>query len=54
MVLASALSHLDIDFVDGVLGETIPYNAIPTSPDHPRLWDPSLGSWRGHMNAIQQ
>lgn len=54
MVLQAALSDLSFEFVDGVLGSHVPDNAIPTSPNHGRMGDPSIGSWRGHMNAIQE
>ncbi|KAK7705215.1 hypothetical protein SLS64_008051 [Diaporthe eres] len=54
MVLGAALSDIDIKFVDGVLGQDVPDKAIPMSPDHERLPDPSIGSWRAHINAIQE
>lgn len=54
MVLAAALSNVDIEFIDGVSGEDVPDKAVLTSPDHERLPNPSIGSWRAHMNAIQE
>ena len=54
MVLAAALSDIDIEFVDGVLGQDVPDKAVPMSPSHSRLQDPSIGSWRAHINAIQE
>ncbi|KAI1880576.1 hypothetical protein JX265_000816 [Neoarthrinium moseri] len=54
MVLAAALSGLEIEFIDGVVGSAVPDKAIPTRPGQGRLPDPSVGSWRGHMNAIQE
>ncbi|CAN8096967.1 unnamed protein product [Discula destructiva] len=54
MTLQAALSGLHINFIDGVLGKDVPDKAIPTSPHHGRMGDPSIGSWRGHMNAIQE
>jgi len=54
MTLQAALSNLHINFIDGVLGKDVPDNAIPTSPGHGRMGDASIGSWRGHMNAIQE
>lgn len=54
MTLQAALSNLHINFIDGVLGKDVPDSAIPTSPGHGRMGDPSIGSWRGHMNAIQE
>lgn len=54
MVLQAALSDLDIQFIDGVRGEDIPDSAIPSSRGHERLPPGSVGSWRGHMNAIRE
>ncbi|KAI5863208.1 glycosyltransferase family 25 protein [Durotheca rogersii] len=54
IVLGAALSDLEIEFVDGVDGKLVPDKALPTSPDHDRLPDAVIGSWRGHMNAIQE
>lgn len=54
ITLQASLSDIKINFVDGVFGEDIPDKAIPTSPNHDRLPDPVLGTWRAHMNAIQE
>lgn len=54
MTLQAALSNLKINFIDGILGKNVPDSAIPTSKEHGRMGDPSIGSWRGHMNAIQE
>lgn len=54
MVLAAALNNIDIEFIDGVFGSEVPDKAIPTSEGQERLPDPSIGSWRGHMNAIRE
>ncbi|KAK9795975.1 putative Glycosyltransferase family 28 N-terminal domain-containing protein [Seiridium cardinale] len=54
LTLAAALSDLDIELIDGVLGSTVPDRAIPSIPGQRRLPDPSIGSWRGHMNAIRE
>lgn len=54
MVLGAALSDIDIEFIDGVLGQDVPDKAVPVSPNHGRLQDPSIGSWRAHINAIQE
>lgn len=54
MVLQAGISDVEIEFIDGVKGDTIPDNAIPSSPDHGRPPAGSLGSWRAHMNAIQE
>lgn len=54
MVLSAALSDMSIDMVDGVLGEAVSDKAIPSTEDHKRMPEPQIGSWRGHMNAIQE
>lgn len=54
MVLGAALSNIDIDFIDGVKGTDVPEKAVPTSQDHEHLQGAALGSWRAHMNAIQE
>ncbi|KAM4060802.1 glycosyltransferase family 25 (LPS biosynthesis protein) domain-containing protein [Hirsutella rhossiliensis] len=55
MVLQAALSNIDIDFIDGVKDSDIPEKAIPKAPENAHhIRGPALGSWRGHMNAIQQ
>ncbi|KAI0144529.1 hypothetical protein GGR57DRAFT_481772 [Xylariaceae sp. FL1272] len=53
-ILAAALSDMDIEFVDGVNGGTIPDKALAKTFDYQRLDDPTLGAWRGHINAIQE
>jgi hypothetical protein len=54
MTLQAALSNIRIKFIDGILGKAIPDQAVPTNEDHVRLPDASLGSWRGHMDAIRE
>ncbi|KAK4155737.1 glycosyltransferase [Chaetomidium leptoderma] len=54
MVLQAALSHMDIEFIDGVAGKDIPDKAIPMAKGKERLKDASIGSWRAHMNAIRE
>ncbi|KAI8945249.1 hypothetical protein F4801DRAFT_568979 [Xylaria longipes] len=54
MSLAAALSNIEFEFIDGVDGSTIPDNALPQTPAHDRPSDPTVGAWRGHLNAIQE
>ncbi|PSR92323.1 hypothetical protein BD289DRAFT_451804 [Coniella lustricola] len=54
MALASSLTGFDIDWVDGVRGETIPNKAVPFGTNRKKLRETNLGSWRGHMNAIKR
>ncbi|GKT45716.1 uncharacterized protein ColSpa_05897 [Colletotrichum spaethianum] len=43
---------MDIEFVDGVPGNTVSNKAIPKTTEHDRLNDGAIGCWRGHMNAL--
>ncbi|KAH9987114.1 glycosyltransferase family 25 protein, partial [Xylariaceae sp. FL0662B] len=52
--LQAALSNLSVEFIDGVNGKDIPDKAIPVTSDHEPMNSASLGSWRAHMNAIQE
>ncbi|KAM4065909.1 glycosyltransferase family 25 (LPS biosynthesis protein) [Hirsutella rhossiliensis] len=54
MVLQSALTHMSIDFIDGLSGSAVPEKAIPKIENMGHIVDAELGSWRGHMNAIQE
>ncbi|KAI1651585.1 glycosyltransferase family 25 protein [Daldinia loculata] len=54
MFLQAALSDIRIEFVDGVNGKDIPDKAIPMTFERERMNDASLGSWRAHINAIQE
>jgi hypothetical protein len=55
MLLQAALSHVDIEFIDGVLGQDVSEKAIPkTHKDQEKLSLPIIGSWRAHMNAIHE
>jgi hypothetical protein len=54
MVLAAALGSVEIEFIDGVLGNIVGEKAIPVGPEsHERLLDALVGYWQAHMNAIQ-
>lgn len=54
MVLASSLTGFDVEWVDGVRGESIPDKAVPFGVNRVKLMEGNLGSWRGHMNAIRR
>lgn len=52
-MLAAAVSSLDLEFVDGVLGEKVATKVLP--PSHADdLNSGTLGAWRAHMNAISR
>ncbi|KAI1320874.1 hypothetical protein F5Y16DRAFT_389509 [Xylariaceae sp. FL0255] len=54
MTLAAALSDLELEFIDGVVGSSISDKALPKTSDYDRPGDPVLGARRGHINAIQE
>lgn len=54
ITLASSLTGFDIEWIDGVRGESISNKAVPFGVDRKKLMETNLGSWRGHMNAIRR
>ena len=53
LILASAVSGISVEFIDGVRGETISTKALPAGYDE-SLNLSRIGSWRAHMNAISE
>lgn len=51
LILASALSDMHVDFIEGVHGDTISNKALPPG-GHANLGPSHFGAWRAHMNAI--
>ncbi|KAK4137117.1 glycosyltransferase family 25 protein [Trichocladium antarcticum] len=54
MVLQAALSDIQIEFIDGVMGKDVPNKAIPMERGKDRQPNATIGSWRAHMNAIRE
>lgn len=52
MLLQAALSDLQIEFIDGVLGSDMSPNAIIKTSEYEPMRNSSYGSWRAHMNAV--
>jgi hypothetical protein len=54
--LAAAVSNMNVEFVMGVRGESIPEEALPPggSTESIKLPKGIKGSWRSHMNALQE
>jgi len=54
--LAAAVSDMNVEFVLGVRGESIAEDAFPpgSSTESIKLSKGIKGSWRSHMNALQQ
>jgi len=53
MILAAAVSNIDIEFIDGIVGENVPDKALPPGGGRKNMPEPDIGSWRGHMNVLQ-
>lgn len=51
LILATAVSNIEVEFVDGVQGNTVPEKALPPG-EHEGLNLNTIGSWRAHLNAI--
>ncbi len=54
IALTAALTGFDVEWVDGVRGESVPDKAVPFGVDRKKLMETNLGSWRGHMDAIRR
>jgi len=54
MTLSAAASNIQLDFVDGVTGESIKQSAYPPPDENRSLLSGIRGSWRTHMNALQK
>ncbi|KAI6082812.1 glycosyltransferase family 25 protein [Hypoxylon rubiginosum] len=54
IALTSSLTGFNVEWIDGVKGDTIPDKAVPFGADRKKLWETNLGSWRGHMNAVRR
>ena len=53
MSLAASLSGFNVNYIDGVYGETIPNKALPMGQEQRKMSNRTIGSWRAHMNAIR-
>ncbi|KAF2189457.1 glycosyltransferase family 25 protein [Zopfia rhizophila CBS 207.26] len=54
MTLAAATSNIQLEFVDGVTGDSIRQSAYPPPEENIKLPVGIRGSWRTHMNALQR
>lgn len=54
--LAAAVSGMEVDFIAGVGGDSIPEAALPPvgSSESVKLSKGIKGSWRSHMNALHE
>lgn len=53
MVLAAAVSNLQLEWVDGVMGEDIPDKVLPPGDARAHMGNGTIGAWRAHLNAIR-
>ena len=55
LTLTSSLTGFHVDFIDGVRSDTVPDKALPYGiTDRKAFLETNIGSWRGHMNAVQR
>lgn len=54
LALMASLTGFEVEWIDGVRGESIPDKAVPFGVDRKKLMETNLGSWRGHMNAARR
>ncbi|KAJ4296760.1 hypothetical protein N0V90_006808 [Kalmusia sp. IMI 367209] len=54
ITLSAATSNMQLEFVDGVTGESIKPSAYPPPEENIKLLPGIRGSWRTHMNALQR
>ncbi|KAF2120705.1 hypothetical protein BDV96DRAFT_683139 [Lophiotrema nucula] len=54
ITLSAATSNVQLEFVDGVTGDSIKQSAYPPPEENIKLQAGIRGSWRTHMNALQR
>jgi hypothetical protein len=52
--LPAATTNMQLEFVDGVTGDSIKQSAYPPPQENIKLLAGIRGSWRTHMNALQR
>ena len=52
LLLASTLTNIKIDLIDGVKGDAVLDKVLPPQARGGRFPPANVGSWRAHMNAI--
>ncbi|EGE07779.1 LPS glycosyltransferase [Trichophyton equinum CBS 127.97] len=52
LVLMAAVSGIKLHWVDGIMGDTVVDKALPPPATH-KFRSANIGSWRGHLNALQ-
>lgn len=54
IILQASISNIEVEFIDGVKGADVAENAIPMDEEGIKLKPANIGSWRAHMNAVQE
>ncbi|KAK3682817.1 hypothetical protein B0T22DRAFT_295012 [Podospora appendiculata] len=54
MTLATALTNIDVTWIDGVSGDEISDKVLPADSSGKAISKGNKGSWRAHMNALQK
>lgn len=53
LILMSKLTGIQLEWLDGVDGKAVPDSALPYPALHDTMNSANIGSWRGHLNALQ-
>ena len=53
LILTSKLTGIQLEWIDGVDGKVVPDSALPYPALHDTMNAANIGSWRGHLNALQ-
>lgn len=54
MTLAAAVSGLDIEFIDGIVGSDVDPKTLSLVGEAKGLRPPELGIWRAHLNVYRE
>ncbi|KAK2741930.1 hypothetical protein FQN57_005489 [Myotisia sp. PD_48] len=52
LLLMADLTGIKLTFIEGVRGNVVPDKALPPEASHATMKDATIGSWRGHLNAL--
>ena len=53
LVSMSKLTGIQLEWIDGVDGKAVPDSALPYPALRETMNTANIGSWRGHLNALQ-
>jgi hypothetical protein len=52
MLLASKMTGFDVEWIDGVVGESVSPKAMPMYQGKPNMAPGIIGCWRAHMDIM--